>query len=286
MSFKVFLLFFIFSLSAGTIRAQIILPFHLVDGYILVSAEVNGVKGKFIFDTGTPLDFMINNNLIPLEKNNFLSSGKAGSGQVLDVYRSDIDQIKIKHSPLEFKNLKDITHTDFSFMQDSIAPDVLGTIGYDIMKDYVITIDYNRQVLRLDSLAGNMSDFKRIATFRYDNEGNFPEVIFTASNGKKIPGYFDTGSQGVIKCTKSFLNELSDDNLIKIHSTGIWYGYAVEGLKSYSIADLSYNNIDFHLKHLWYIQGNENRISLGYSFLKDYISVWDFKNKSIIIYEE
>lgn len=68
-------------------NAQIVIPFHLVNGYMLVESQVNHVKGKFIFDTGTPLNFMINNNLVPLDKDSFVVTGGAGSGQLLDIYK-------------------------------------------------------------------------------------------------------------------------------------------------------------------------------------------------------
>jgi len=45
---------FLFYISAKT---QTVIPFHLVRGYILIDAEVNKVKGKFLFDTGTPMKF-------------------------------------------------------------------------------------------------------------------------------------------------------------------------------------------------------------------------------------
>jgi hypothetical protein len=285
MNHKPILTLITFSLLFVATRAQMIIPFHLLNGYILIDAQVDQVKGKFIFDTGTPLNFMINNNLVPLDKDSFVVTGAAGSGQVLDIYRSDIGRIRITQSDLEFKNLKNITHTNFSFMQDSIASDILGTIGYGIMKDYVVTIDYERQTIKLDSALREMPGLKMVAAFYYTNEGNYPEVTFTAANGRKIQAYFDTGSQGVMKLSKSLFSELSAENLLEVYSTGFCYGYAIAGFQTWLIRDLSYGNVVFDLKHLAYTPGEENKISLGYSFLKNYISVWDFKNKVIRLYK-
>lgn len=266
------------------INAQKLIPFHLVNGYILIDAQVNQIKGKFIFDTGTPMNFMLNNNLVPLNKGSYVVTGGAGSGQLLDIYKSDIDRIKITNSDLEFNNLKNITHTNFSFMQDSIACDILGTIGYGIMKDYVVTIDYDRQIIKTDSMQREISDLKLITAFHYSNEGNFPEVTFTAANGRKIQAYFDTGSQGVIKFSKSLFSALSDEKLLDVYSNGFCYGYPISGFRAYLFRNLSYDNAVFDLKNLSHTQSDENKISLGYSFLKDYISVWDFKNKVISLY--
>ena len=115
MNLKSTLTFIILFLLVVATKAQMLIPFYLVNGYILVDAEVNHVKGKFIFGTGTPLNFMINNNLVPLDKNSFLGTGNAGSRQVLDIYKSNIDRIKITQSELEFKNFQHITHPNFRY---------------------------------------------------------------------------------------------------------------------------------------------------------------------------
>ena len=69
---------------------KIVLPFHLVDGYMLIDGEINGKNGKFMFDTGNPFGVFINNHFIELEKKEVSSRGKTGSGQALDVYLNSI----------------------------------------------------------------------------------------------------------------------------------------------------------------------------------------------------
>jgi hypothetical protein len=36
---------------------RVLLPFRVTNGYILVDARVNGKRGVFMFDTGTPMTF-------------------------------------------------------------------------------------------------------------------------------------------------------------------------------------------------------------------------------------
>jgi hypothetical protein len=76
----------ILSYGVFEINAQKLIPFHLENVYILIDAQVNPIKGKFIFDTGTPINFMLNNNLVPRNKGSFAVKGGAGSGQLLDFY--------------------------------------------------------------------------------------------------------------------------------------------------------------------------------------------------------
>lgn len=282
-TYNLFALVFIVMINQSTF-SQTILPFHLVDGYILIDAKVNDTQGKFLFDSGTPTNFMLNNNLIDLDKNTFVANGTAGSGQKLTVYKSTIKNITIKNSTIEFNEIENVMHTNFKFMQDSIASDILGTIGYQFMKDYVVTIDYNRQIIKLDDkLQSNNS--KLIVSLPYSNLNNYPEVVFQTKNKKTINAYFDTGSLGAIMFTKSKFEELIQEEYVKIYNQNAWYGIRKEQFKTYKIETLKLKNKPFHIENIYFIESDKNKISLGYSFLKNYISVWDFQNKMIYLYE-
>jgi hypothetical protein len=67
-------------------QAPFTLPFHLVDGYIMVDGTVNDVPGRFLFDTATPWAFYLNNASVPLGKDQFLVLGHAASGQEMPIY--------------------------------------------------------------------------------------------------------------------------------------------------------------------------------------------------------
>lgn len=283
---KIPFFFLLLSMFSFSVKAQIVIPFHLVDGYILINAEVNNVKGRLLFDTGTSGSFMINNNIVQLEKDNFLTTGSTGSNQKLDIYLSTIDSIKISQTNLKFINPGKQMHTNFSFMQDSIASDILGTIGYEIIRQYILTIDYNRQIIKLDQHKDYITDLEMITTFYYTNEGNLPEINFTLNNGRILRAHFDTGSLGVMFFEKSLQDELIHDNQVAVYSTGVWYGIASGKMKTYRINNLTYENVTFNLKNLEHIVNSKNTLSLGYSFLKDYVSVWDFKGKTISLYKE
>jgi hypothetical protein len=73
------------------------LPFHLIDGYIFIDGQVNGKKGKFMFDTGTPFAFFLNLKLA--------------------------DQI-------QFDGLKSMPHSNFYFIQNNVVDKFLGVCRY------------------------------------------------------------------------------------------------------------------------------------------------------------
>ena len=76
-------------------QAKIIIPFHLFDGFILIDAEINELKGKFLLDTASPFDFFLNHEKIPLDTTNIIGEGAAGSGQKIVVHKSN-EHLSIK----------------------------------------------------------------------------------------------------------------------------------------------------------------------------------------------
>lgn len=276
-----FLMFFIYS------QSQIIIPFHLVDGFILIDAKVNNKKGKLLFDTGTKMNFFLNNNYLSLDKSTPISSGNAHSGQVLTIYSDDINQIEIIGTSLKFENLKNVWHTNFHFMQEGIANDILGTIGYESVKDYVFTIDYNRQIITLNEQAPKLQDNAIVFGFLQSDESpNLPFVYFQLYENKTIKAFFDTGNQGNITITDSLFSQLKEKNILSQYSKDTWYGVKLVGNISCSMNNIIYNNSLFTIQNLDVKLGTNNEIGLGYSFLKNYTSIWDFKNKTITLTKE
>src|SRR5690554_1389171 len=65
-------------------------PLTIVNSYPFISGEVNGVKGKFMFDTGHKEAISINNNIVPLTAQKEIGGGSTGSGQKFRRYTNDI----------------------------------------------------------------------------------------------------------------------------------------------------------------------------------------------------
>lgn len=71
----------IFKDSAVLHGDSITFPLTLVNAFPFVSVEVNGVKGKFMFDTGLYGDIELNDNAISLPGKKAVGKGQVGSGQ-------------------------------------------------------------------------------------------------------------------------------------------------------------------------------------------------------------
>jgi len=112
------------------------LPFHLIDGYIFIDGQVNGKKGKFMFDTGTPFAFFLNHHFVPLAKDKYLSAGQAASGQSI-VLHTQNRAVSIKLADqIQFDGLKSVPHSNFDFIQNNVMDKFLGMAGHGFNKNY------------------------------------------------------------------------------------------------------------------------------------------------------
>jgi hypothetical protein len=274
--------------------SKIVLPFHLVDGYILIDGEVNGKKGKFMFDTGTPFGLLLNNHYLELEKKEVVTSGNFGSGQIWDVYLDSVKETKIG-TQVSYEKLLNIPHSDFSYVQEGIVQDFLGFIGYDFIKNYEFVLDY---------------DYQTITLYKIDNKGNtlhpyslsnavVAAIQFTTPDQKQIPvvemkldnisvmGSFDTGNQGYAKLNDNTIQHLIQQGTLEQGNQGSWYGQDSDINNIYNISKLNYALTPLiPVKNYKLITSPENHFEFGYQFLKNYITIWNFKKAAITLLQK
>jgi hypothetical protein len=105
---------------------SIVFPLTLVNAYPFISVEVNGVKGKFMFDTGLNSGIDINDNAVKLPNKKALNRSQVGSGQSFVKNINDtIAEVKFKNG-LTYHNLLNINSANFDFLQNNITPDCIG----------------------------------------------------------------------------------------------------------------------------------------------------------------
>ncbi len=123
------------------------IPFKLVDRLMIVEAEVLGKKGNFIIDTGSET-LMLNEVHFSLERH-FYSKRKQTSGVIAVI--DDTFEKNVKEFILQNFNLKNKTSdiVDLSHIEKSKKINVLGIIGYNILKDYEIFIDMHLNQITL-----------------------------------------------------------------------------------------------------------------------------------------
>ncbi|MBC9795400.1 retropepsin-like aspartic protease [Sinomicrobium weinanense] len=131
--------------AQGKITEPVKVPFtQTSDGHIIIAAKVNGVEGKFIFDTGAGLNLLTKkfaDKVKNLEKTHHFYTGHRATGEELhiDLWNSralDVGSFTVKNEI-------------FSVYDIDLPLD--GLISLTPFKDYPVTIDFEHKVLSIES---------------------------------------------------------------------------------------------------------------------------------------
>jgi hypothetical protein len=125
------------------------IPFFLVGKLIAVKALLDDVERVFIFDSGSPKVILNDNYIVTGDTLNQkkISSTKGVGGSISGM---DINSIgKLNFSGLIMENQEVLT-LDFSNIEKKQRGiQIHGLIGYELIKDYDLLIDYKNQELTL-----------------------------------------------------------------------------------------------------------------------------------------
>ena len=124
----------------------------IVTNHLELDAEINGVKGRFILDTGASnscvgLDLIEHFKLDAEES----ETKAAGAGAIdMETQQSNNNTLKIGSWKTKKSHLVlfDLTHVNSALTQHN-AEEVHGIIGADILEKGKAIIDYNKKVLYL-----------------------------------------------------------------------------------------------------------------------------------------
>lgn len=280
---------------------SIIFPITLTNAFPLISGEVNGIKGKFMFDTGSPTTISINDNFLSLPGKKEVGKGVVGSGQSYMKNTNDtIYSIKLP-SGLEYNDLLNIESGNYNWLQEKITPDFIGYIGYAFFKGYIFKLDYLKRKITFykntesrklskDFLKGE----KILATIYFEtrNLPNHPFVKLKIGDVNVIAS-FDTGQYGLLclgdeakeilekkSLVQSIGTDAYDDSLININEIEI------QGMKI-SVKGIYPITFEQTLPFRKAIGITEsNYMSIGYRFFDQYKTVWDYEGKKIYILEK
>jgi hypothetical protein len=131
--------------SQEKIKTQIKIPFTLTQGgHIVIAAEVNGIKGNFILDTGAGINLLTKdfaNKIADLEKTDHFYTGHRATGEQLQVDLWNSKSLQIG----DFK----ADHEVFAVYDIKFPLDDL--ISLTPLKDNPFTIDFQNKILIIES---------------------------------------------------------------------------------------------------------------------------------------
>ncbi|MBW3127640.1 aspartyl protease family protein [Hymenobacter profundi] len=132
-----------------TTPAEVVMPMRVQNGLLIVTAEVDGQRGDFFLDLGAPA--------LLLNKTRFGSSasgstvaarqlrGVNGAGSSFDYYHAT----DFNWQGISFQN-RDVPTLDLTDLaRRAGVSELLGLIGYNLLEQYALTLDYAAQTVTL-----------------------------------------------------------------------------------------------------------------------------------------
>ncbi|MEO7714692.1 MAG: retropepsin-like aspartic protease [Capsulimonas sp.] len=283
------------------------LPITMVREFPYISAEVNGIPGKLMFDTGGQGALSLNDHLITnLGPGKVVGKGMFGSGQEFTVnLHSSVDHVSVGEGAnrLSFTSPQNIISQNLEFMQKDITPGAMGLIGYEFFDGYLMKLDYG---------GGKITFYKATEARRASKDFLKGEIVLATLpfETRKLPnhpliplkigshdflGAFDTGQLGGAYLNPETQQAMMQEGLLKPLSQKSGEG----GPARCRIDDIHLTGDDGHSITAFvdavpvFNQPSPaaepmgapeaNIINLGYAFLSHYKTVWDYPDKKIYL---
>jgi len=268
--------------TAATSTANTTVPFTMIEGMMMVEAYVNEVKGNFIIDTGAPT-LVLNDQPSDSKQHN-------GRGISEGLATDEISVRAFSWSSIQKKDLPAFK-VDISHLEDVSDTEIAGIIGYDILKDISLLVNYNSQTVQISS-PKQKTNRVPIAVIPFTMQGHLP-VIKVRIGKKKLRLALDTASESNILDQK-FLKKIAPERIVALRK-GEMQGVdqkikkvniaTISGtsVKDRDLADMNYLFTDLsHLKSESniYIDG-----LLGYPFFKQGQISINYKERKLYVYE-
>lgn len=164
--------------------AHITVPFELDRGMIYVQAEVDGTQGQFILDTGAP-GLVLNEPPHPTADSPYTAQS-CGDAVAIGVKQVNL----FKWAGRKMKKVEAIT-LDMDHLEQVHQSPIKGMIGYDLLKDYLVFLDYSRQQLIIST--NGALPLKPTAILPFELDGHLP-VLTVVVNGQALRLGLDTGA--------------------------------------------------------------------------------------------
>ncbi len=277
------------SFSQQLLASSIILPdatkFELVNGMVIVEAELNGNSANFILDTGSPMMILNEKNLVATD-----FQAKSLQGPMAGNWRHISD---FAWAGVHRFDLKALT-TDISMLEAMTGRSIAGLIGYEFLENNELVLDFDKQLVTLvpAGVTANFEGWTLKSELPFTFAGHLPVVEVKIGDLTFHLG-IDTGANtNLLNIDKA--GELDAGLLRPVVGTGL-VGMAGDSHKT-SAADIMETNIgglvfkDMRfvftgISHLQNLMENGVDGLLGFPFFKAGKFSLNYSKRTISIWE-
>ncbi|MFY0627348.1 MAG: aspartyl protease family protein [Reichenbachiella sp.] len=267
------------------------LPIEQYGDHTFIKVKVNGSPElDYIFDTGDGLAILNINKATELGIN-------SGSDETITSAEGSISGKRVKHNEFLIGGAPihnvELHETDLTHLEISIGKDIDGIIGYDLLKNYIVEMNFDEMFMKLYDPssykyagAGKAFDIKLTSYIPHISG----ESVF--ANDETIKGEFfvDTGAKATVDFNTPFVgkNKLAT-------KVGDSYIYLVAGLgkkeyehhrgkvKSFSFSGFGFEDMPVGLSHADHGIQNHKKVAgiIGSGILTKFNMVYDYHSKKM-----
>lgn len=269
------------------------IPFELFHNSIVVQATVNG-KGPFnmLLDTGVDPS-VIDLNTAKTIGLKLAVAGYQGTGGGTEANLAHETRLPLVQLGKLAARDVDATAIDMSKTSAALGKPIQGVLGYSLLKDRIVQIDYPKQVVRFYATSpyqnkthgSNAKPTQLTFSYRDDVLANGVSV-----NGKPIIANVDTGDNGSFQLTPAAVAKLGLQTQVanaKI-SRSVGFNGATENREA-TVKNITIGGISIDQPSVIFYGKGTGRddeawgIRIGNAFLKNFIVTIDYQNKLITL---
>ena len=275
---------------------KIEVPMEMMGRLISVDVAVNGVKRKFLLDTGAPKVILNANYFKPpedLSEVRKISSSKSVNGSISGLDLMHIESIDLYGIRIEDQ---EVLTVDLSNLERHTEKEIYGLIGYEMIKDYDLIFDYDEMKLTLvnpdffECYESMMLAEKEIVVVPFEIEAHIP-VLNAKVNSITYSFGLDSGAETNLIDDDLFekfndqINNITIDTLSGMGDISREVNSAK--INSMHIGNKELKNMDTVFSDISHInEGYKTKIDglLGYELLSRQVSVISYARKELRLY--
>jgi len=281
--------------STADLPAVTTVPFELVKKIIQVQAEINGVAGNYLVDTGAQSVVLNKTHFEPgvLKTVVMDHAPPSGVGGVIQDVLGVVD-LELTWGAIQIDGFRGMV-MDLSHLETSLGTSITGVIGYNVLERFQIYFDYAAQELTLYSLDENLEPLQESDLGRPELITSFEMVGHIPVFPVQIAGYelqmgLDSGAAGAMlferwQATLDGQYEFIERTELRGGDKNVQMGDVVR-ISSMRLQDIDYADMTFRFNDMAAHNGNTMPFDglLGYEFLMTRPTAINFRARQLLIW--
>ena len=191
------------------------IPYEFINGVMFVTPEINGIKRKFLFDTGAPLQITdeLFNELKPEIINHTEITDATGNKDRLNI----VSIADLKLNNLSFTGVPALVTGSSIYKCWQID----GVIGSNLLRTCIVQIIPAKHIIILTDDETKLSLNRKMQTALETGEPqSYPFFMIQLTDKKTLKVGFDTGTKDFLRMAAAHAKRLEKDGIIEKISTG------------------------------------------------------------------